>query len=248
MPYMNGTPRMRRPKERSHSLLRSGFSRARSCIFDNRRLYKLVPHSLFHHTLRCAEQCRHGVRKLPVKRAAHRDALAPPHKCTPRCEPDVHNAAFFFSFPPCHQPILGNCDRLAYLPPESTGCLVTQIGRAIKYETLPYFSSTFWQQMTVSTTPTMTQSSPLPHQHLQTLNGSRVLSSQAPSAALHPSFTTPTTNAGPTTTGQQLGGFFPDWDARLGSDHLRSKVGTILGGVPNAHDLIPSLLFASTLR
>lgn len=38
--------------------------------------------------------------------------------------------------------------------------------------------------------------------------------------------------------------FFPDWNVTLGGDHLRSNVGTILGGIPDQHDLAPSLVFA----
>jgi hypothetical protein len=36
--------------------------------------------------------------------------------------------------------------------------------------------------------------------------------------------------------------FFEDWDDGMGREYLRMKVGTILGGVPNGHDLIPSIV------
>lgn len=38
-------------------------------------------------------------------------------------------------------------------------------------------------------------------------------------------------------------GFFADWDASMGTEHLHGKVGHILGGVPSGHDLLPSLIF-----
>lgn len=37
-------------------------------------------------------------------------------------------------------------------------------------------------------------------------------------------------------------GYFEDWDIGKDRNYLRNKIGTILGGVPNNHDFIPSVI------